>query len=473
MTIPRCPRLGLLETLALMMLMSSTVTSMMEEKLSGLPDLPEPVDTATNQPAPPTPKQTESKAGPILIKDQGIMPLHKDDMVLTFYLTVLNNGGGPLELRAEMKLCCQHFSVQDAECESMVLIGGYMGILTPGHTTNITLLYPNLYIYNRVGECEITIRYNDHSFQHTVQFNTTVSRYGPVSAVMEDYYSPYDVSSCVSVDQDPLNGCAAVNCFHKYNGHRNYFNPSKLRCTPVPRCDSAKPQNPGALPTMAYVPESNQCRQLMSALTEEDLQFFHDSAKGEVLRFDKNRPQKVECHHGRPDDDLWCVCDRGWMSSHLDRASAQAPPPVYHMCNIKVVRPADELAQNRAASNWLFTLAIGSVIVGVVCIALSLYCVQWWMDRRHRSAKATSEELAPLTGTADSLSPRGEDTGRSSGASDLSRRRPTGFEPRASPSVTRRVSADGAKSVRIASQPTVYEREDTLTPSNLTQSGTQ
>ena len=65
-----------------------------------------------------------------------------------------------------------------------------------------------------------------------------------------DYYSPYDVSTCVSVDQDPLNGCAAVNCFHKYNGHRNYFNPAKLRCTPVPRCDSAKPQNPGALPTM-------------------------------------------------------------------------------------------------------------------------------------------------------------------------------------------------------------------------------
>ena len=65
-------------------------------------------------------------------------------------------------------------------------------------------------------------------------------------------------------------------------------------------------------------------------------------------------PQKVECHHGRPDDELWCVCDRGWMSSHLDRASAQPPPAVYHMCNIKVVRPADELAQNRAASNWLF-----------------------------------------------------------------------------------------------------------------------
>ena len=65
-----------------------------------------------------------------------------------------------------------------------------------------------------------------------------------------DYYSPYDVSTCVSVDQDPLNGCAAVNCFHKYNGHRNYFNPAKLRCTPVPRCDSAKPQTQGALPSM-------------------------------------------------------------------------------------------------------------------------------------------------------------------------------------------------------------------------------
>ena len=120
------------------------------------------------------------------------------------------------------------------------------------------------------------------------------------------------------------------------------------------------------------------------------------------------------------------------------------------------------------------TIAIGSVIVGVVCIALSLFCVQWWMDRRHRSSgsRAASEELVPLTATGDSLSPRGEDVGaRSSVSSDLSRRRPTGFEPRAS--LARRASGDGAKSVRIASQPTVYEREDTLTPSDVTGSGTQ
>ena len=52
--------------------------------------------------------------------------------------------------------------------------------------------------------------------------------------------------------------------------------------------------------SQAYVPESNQCRQLMSALTDEDLQFFHDSAKGEGLRFDKNRPQVG--YHGPADN---------------------------------------------------------------------------------------------------------------------------------------------------------------------------
>ncbi|XP_037073867.1 uncharacterized protein LOC119095079 [Pollicipes pollicipes] len=199
----------------------------------------------------------------------------------------------------------------------------------------------------------------------------------------------------------------------------------------------------------------------MSALTEEDLQFFHDAAKGEVLRYDKNRPQNVECHHGRLDDELWCVCDKGWMSSPLDRASFQPSSSVYHMCNIKVVKPSDEAAQNRAASNWLFTLAIGSVIVGLLCIALTLYCVQWWMDHRHRRAESrpASEELVPLAAAGRSSLSGSDD----SLTSDLSQRRPTGFAPRGSV----------AKSVRIASQPTVYGRAGSVHSSELTATDTE
>ena len=67
MTSPRHLRLSLLMTLLAMM--PNTVTSMMEEKIEVPPDVVELVETATNQPAPPTPpKQPESKAGPILIK---------------------------------------------------------------------------------------------------------------------------------------------------------------------------------------------------------------------------------------------------------------------------------------------------------------------------------------------------------------------------------------------------------------------
>ena len=101
------------------------------------------------------------------------------------------------------------------------------------------------------------------------------------------------------------------------------------------------------------------------------------------------------------------------------------------------------------------------------------------MDRRHRSAEAAaaSEELVPLTATEDdTLSPRGDPTERSSVSSDLSRRpsdlsrrRPTGFEAGAG----RRGSGEGGKSVRIASRPTVYGRGDGFSGSEGTVSGTE
>ncbi|KAL1436632.1 hypothetical protein MTO96_049530 [Rhipicephalus appendiculatus] len=96
---------------------------------------------------------------PLGIKGHGIMDLHKGDTALVFYVTQVAPG--------------------DVDCDSMLLIGGDMGDIYPGDSQNLTAYYPNLYLVDRVGYCELEIAVPDgEKLLHTVAFNTTVPRAG-------------------------------------------------------------------------------------------------------------------------------------------------------------------------------------------------------------------------------------------------------------------------------------------------------
>ncbi|GIY15867.1 uncharacterized protein CEXT_581771 [Caerostris extrusa] len=93
---------------------------------------------------------------PILIKDDGVKALHKEDVAMIFLTNTDVND--PIQLSASSKKCCFKVEKDEEDCESMKLVGGDMGKLVPTDIRNLTLIYANLYLHDRVGSCEIEIK---------------------------------------------------------------------------------------------------------------------------------------------------------------------------------------------------------------------------------------------------------------------------------------------------------------------------
>ncbi|XP_075751661.1 uncharacterized protein LOC119173849 isoform X2 [Rhipicephalus microplus] len=271
---------------------------------------------------------------PLGIKGHGIMDLHKGDTALVFYVTVSNLGHDPLSLSLVSRSCCQQVAPGDVDCDSMLLIGGDMGDIYPGDSQNLTAYYPNLYLVDRVGYCELEIAAPDgEKLLHTVTFNTTVPRGGPsVPPFLRDFFTPAELKTCHSPDMDPTRSCQPVLCDIKYNGVRNFFNETSQRCEPTANCwDNAEEE-------MVYLAGSNTCRRVGEVLTEEELDYFDSfQDKESPLRSMHGYPIKVNCHKGRPDPgNKWCQCDPGWESDPLEHQSFNPDLMVYHMCTVYV-----------------------------------------------------------------------------------------------------------------------------------------
>ncbi|KAH6929091.1 hypothetical protein HPB50_023389 [Hyalomma asiaticum] len=167
-----------------------------------------------------------------------------------------------------------------------------MGDIYPGDSQNLTAYYPNMYLVDRVGYCELEIAVPDgEKILHTVAFNTTVPRTGSSApGFLRDFFAPAELKTCRSPDLDPTRSCQPVLCDIKYNGMRNFFNETSERCEPTANC--------------------------------------WDNAEEEMT---------VNCHKGRPDPgNGWCLCDPGWESDPLDHDGFNPDLMVYHMCTVYV-----------------------------------------------------------------------------------------------------------------------------------------
>ncbi|KAH7948322.1 hypothetical protein HPB52_020398 [Rhipicephalus sanguineus] len=218
--------------------------------------------------------------------------------------------------------------------KSMLLIGGDMGDIYPGDSQNLTAYYPNLYLVDRVGYCELEIAVPDgEKLLHTVAFNTTVPRAGSSAPpFLRDFFTPAELKTCRSPDMDPTRSCQPVLCDIKYSGVRNFFNETSQRCEPTANCwDNAEEE-------MVYLAGSNTCRRVGEVLSEEELDYFDSfQDKKSPLRSMHGYPIKVNCHKGRPDPgNGWCLCDPGWESDPLEHQGFNPDLMVYHMCTVYV-----------------------------------------------------------------------------------------------------------------------------------------
>lgn len=270
--------------------------------------------------------------------DSGLMTIDKNDMVVVFFVTVKHRGNTPRRAMVTMIECCERITENDTDCDLIELYGGDFGVIQPGTVTNFTLLYPNVYGFNRKGTCLVNVLHrcltssNSEEIHHRIDFDTSVSTEA-VPAVLKGWYDPNIFVTCDSPDLDPFDNCNPVNCQMKYSGNRNYYSRKWKKCQRVPIC-KADPNK--ELPDVAYVPNSNTCRDLEKAVTKEDIKMLVDRKPEEGGTGQKM--VNIRCHHGEinPKTGL-CVCDYGWKSEIFD-PDAYTGQSVYSMCNIQCTR---------------------------------------------------------------------------------------------------------------------------------------
>ncbi|XP_035214763.1 uncharacterized protein LOC118188433 [Stegodyphus dumicola] len=229
----------------------------------------------------------------------------------------------------------------------MQLFGVDVGELYPQDTRNLTLLYPNLYLHNRVGRCDMEIMdAKNRKMTRKVEFDTTLIKLGGlIPRLLQNYYNPREMIDCKSTDEDPLNACQPYPCLVRYDGTRNMYNHTTKRCEQIPKCI---PETEKDLIDEAYIIETNSCKTLIRSMTEQEFtQFGEGKPSIRVLSRAHGYPLNVRCHNGhRSDTNRWCECKPGWDSAPFDHKNFNPDLQVYHMCTVWTGEMTAEQARN-------------------------------------------------------------------------------------------------------------------------------
>lgn len=274
----------------------------------------------------------------IEVLNSGVSRFRKDDMIVVFFITIQHHGQKPQRIMLMMVECCEKITDEESDCNSIELYGGDEGIIEGGAIRNLTMHYPNIYAYNRRGTCLVDIWHRPlggeegSEIRHRIDFDTTVT-FDEVPPSLQGLYKPDKITKCETTDLDPFDRCNPVYCLLKYSGNRNFYNRKSKRCQKVPTCIADPSKD---LPDVAYVPNSNTCRDLESAVSEEDIRLLvHGMAEDKNFQYE---PQMVNirCHHGEIDPRTGlCICDKGWKSEIFDPDTYNPSTSIYSMCNVK------------------------------------------------------------------------------------------------------------------------------------------
>ncbi|XP_044748979.1 uncharacterized protein LOC123309773 isoform X2 [Coccinella septempunctata] len=319
----------------------------------------------------------------IIIKDAGTGRIQPTDIGMIFYLTLENICPSEMYISVRGVKCCEINSLTGAkDCESMKLLGGDPGILCAGKTKNVTLIYPNLYLYGRQGVCTVLVVFKvglvtDHFF-HKIPFNTKGS------------FQEFSIKRCpcYTADLDPFRNCTPVDCPIKYSGHRNYFNSLTKYCEPVPYCRSV----PGcSMPEEMYDILHNRCVNIRCTVTRSDLSLIED-------RRIPSCPVpyilgNMICHHGCVDKKTGeCICFDKWLSTVSNEPEFVPSLISSHMCNIRT-GSWTELNKDKLLLTILVMVVMTSLCVlklfFLICILH--FCYKWARSRAKGEKKSMTQ----------------------------------------------------------------------------------
>ncbi|SPP84533.1 uncharacterized protein LOC117586725 isoform X2 [Drosophila guanche] len=212
---------------------------------------------------------SRSICGNLCITKMIVRVPRENDIGLIFDMTVTNRHNGERKLALELIVSsdgpCMVNTTKGERVQVGPIYGGNFGSVEPGKRETVSLVWPTVSLYNRVGYCPITISALNPSIEpartkQLLHFDTRFETLDPENRTLR---KRKDFTPCNNWDKEYFMNCLPVVCEERYFGQRSFYNYTTEQCEPVPACSK---------PGEYYDYYGNECVDPNNFITEEELE---------------------------------------------------------------------------------------------------------------------------------------------------------------------------------------------------------
>ncbi|KAH8295223.1 hypothetical protein KR018_008868 [Drosophila ironensis] len=171
------------------------------------------------------------------------------------------------------------------------IFGGDFGTIEPSRSETISLVWPTVSLYNRVGSCPISITTKVQNAMVTARqllhFDTRFETLDPKKQTLQ---KRKDFVDCHNWDMNYLCNCTPLNCEERYFGQRSFFNWQTHQCERVAACP---------LDREFYDPFGNEARDLGEFMSDDELDQIRQG-KFDLNLLDLRGPPLIESNQKVP-----------------------------------------------------------------------------------------------------------------------------------------------------------------------------
>ncbi|XP_064535590.1 uncharacterized protein LOC135426443 isoform X2 [Drosophila montana] len=192
----------------------------------------------------------------------------ENDIGLIFDLTVANQKrekSEMLEFTVNSNGVCTLNLTNGKQVKAGTIFGGDFGSIEPGSSVTVSLVWPTVSLYNRVGSCPIVISTTNH-LNEVIKTNQILyfdTRFETLDPSNHSLRRRKDFTDCKNWDKNYLRNCTPLNCEERYFGKRSFYNRTTGECEPVPPCFGEG---------VIYDFYANECMDMNNFITDEEIE---------------------------------------------------------------------------------------------------------------------------------------------------------------------------------------------------------
>ncbi|XP_017140099.1 uncharacterized protein LOC108154344 isoform X1 [Drosophila miranda] len=243
--------------------------------------------------------------GKLCITNMIVRVPRENDIGLIFDMTVVNRHNGERKLTLDLIVSsdgpCTVNTTKGEKVQVGPIYGGNFGSLESGKRETVSLVWPTVSLYNRVGYCPIVIyalsplgEPHPAAVKQLLHFDTRFETLDPENRTLR---RRKDFVDCKNWDKEYFKNCLPVICEERYFGKRSFYNYTTEQCEPVPRCSK---------PGEYYDYYGNECVDPNNVITDEELEQIRQGKFNDILEL---RPPPG-CKYAKPDPQPKAKCDK-------------------------------------------------------------------------------------------------------------------------------------------------------------------